>query len=257
MKRLFIFLTVLLIANVATAGPSDPVVFNDANLKAAVEAELSLTDPTEAEMLNLTGLDADALGIADLTGLDYATNLGYLSLRDNNIVDISQLAVLVDLRKLYLSRNDDISDINAISNLTNLSELGLTDVGLSTITPLADVNQIRYLWISYNFIEDISPLTNYQNLDGCNFYYNPLSFDSWCTHLKTILDNNPVAGIGSSVLLDDYQINTDDLDIFASKWLRQDCSWDNGDCGGPDMDESGAVDFMDFAIIANWWLYED
>ena len=49
--------------------------FADANLKAAVEAELGITDPNASDMLGLTYLDAHDLGIVDLNGIQYATNL--------------------------------------------------------------------------------------------------------------------------------------------------------------------------------------
>jgi hypothetical protein len=155
-----------------------------------------------------------------------------------------------------LSRNESIADINAISDMNSLSELGLTDVNLSTITPLADVNQIKYIWLSYNFIEDINALTNYKNRTRINFYYNPLSFESWTTYLKTIINNNPSGTIGCNVLIDDRSADMDDLRVFVSKWLRQDCSWSNGDCGGTDFDESGKVNFWDFAVLAEWWMYQ-
>ncbi|MDD5010604.1 MAG: leucine-rich repeat domain-containing protein [Phycisphaerae bacterium] len=274
MKRLIVCLLILFIANVLHAAP---VYVPDSNLKAAIEATLGISDPDANDMLLLTNLRADANGISDLTGLETATNLKslrlnqnmitilsplhgltkltYLNLNDNDITNITPIQPLTKLKYLYLSRNKSITDINAISDMNNLSELGLTDVNLSTITPLADVNQVKYLWLSYNFIEDISPLTNYKNRTRINFYYNPLSFESWTTYLKTIMDNNPSGTIGCNVLLDNRSADMNDLRTFVSKWLRQDCDWSNGDCSGADFDESGIVDFWDFAVLADWWMY--
>ena len=53
----------------------DPVYFADANLKAAVEEQLRMGDPTAEDMLLLTFLNAQSRGIVDLTGLWHATNL--------------------------------------------------------------------------------------------------------------------------------------------------------------------------------------
>jgi hypothetical protein len=102
----------------------DPVYFADANLKAAVESHLGISDPTPTDMLSLTSLTAVSRGIVDLTGIEYATNLTYLRLHDNQISDISPLSGLTNLRELFLQYNQ-ISDISALSGLTNLTLLFL------------------------------------------------------------------------------------------------------------------------------------
>ena len=67
----------------------DPVDFPDATLKAAVESALGVSDPTPTDMLSLTDLRANRSGIADITGLEFATNLTHLELLRNRIIDIS------------------------------------------------------------------------------------------------------------------------------------------------------------------------
>ena len=52
------------------------------------------------------------------------TNLEYLHLGSNQIIDISALSGLTDLTKLYLGYNH-ISDTSALSGLTDLRELEL------------------------------------------------------------------------------------------------------------------------------------
>ena len=64
---------------------SQPINFSDSNLKAAVEAELGISDPNATDMLELTTLYAMASDIKDLTGLEYATNMRYLDLWRNQI----------------------------------------------------------------------------------------------------------------------------------------------------------------------------
>jgi hypothetical protein len=44
----------------------DPVYFADGNLKAAVESQLGISDPTPTDMLSLTNLDETESGIAEL-----------------------------------------------------------------------------------------------------------------------------------------------------------------------------------------------
>ena len=66
----------------------------DPNLRAAVEnllGKASGATITTADMMTLTHLHARNIDISDLTGLESATNLTYLSLNDNNISDISPL----------------------------------------------------------------------------------------------------------------------------------------------------------------------
>jgi len=93
----------------------EPVDFADANLKAAVERALNITNPTPTDMLALTSLNGDRSGIIELSGIEYATNLTSLSLRWNNIVDVSPLAGLINLTSLSLHSNQ-ISDISALAN---------------------------------------------------------------------------------------------------------------------------------------------
>ena len=58
------------------ASPSDPVHFNDDNLREAVKDALgTTTDPTESDMLSLTGPGCSYQAITDLTGLEYATSM--------------------------------------------------------------------------------------------------------------------------------------------------------------------------------------
>ncbi|MCX5633542.1 MAG: leucine-rich repeat domain-containing protein [Phycisphaerae bacterium] len=207
-----------------------------------------------SKFTKLVSLNLNLNNVTDLNALSGLTTLTYLNLNDNNIADINSLKNLTKLRQLYLSRNYNISDINAVKDMNSLSELGLTDVNLVDISPLADVNQIRYLWLGYNEITDISALTKDVNFIELNLNYNPLNFESWCVHLKTIINNKPSATITSNLLINDRFTDMIDLSFFASKWLRQDCVVDS-DCGGADFSEDSNVDFYDFAIFANWWMY--
>jgi len=142
---------------------SPPVFFADANLKAAVEAALGLTDPTEIDMLGLIGLSAFSSGITDLTGLEYALNLTDLNLHSNQINDISELSGLTDLTYLVLYSNQ-ISDISALSGLTNLSYLLLDFNQIGDVSALSGLTNLTVLWLSFNQISDISALSGLTNL---------------------------------------------------------------------------------------------
>ncbi|HBA65222.1 MAG TPA: hypothetical protein DCZ48_03415, partial [Methylococcaceae bacterium] len=71
-----------------------PVDIKDQALRAAINRELNrnaMDEINHGEMAQLTTLNADGLGISDLTGLEAAINLANLDLRNNQITDISPL----------------------------------------------------------------------------------------------------------------------------------------------------------------------
>jgi Leucine-rich repeat (LRR) protein len=89
----WLLVLVLISPAVISAGSvsEEPVYIPDASLKAAIERTLDISEPNQTEMLNLTSLRAEGIGIVDLTGLEYATNLTALHLKGNEIHDISVL----------------------------------------------------------------------------------------------------------------------------------------------------------------------
>ena len=110
----------------------------DPSLRAAIEAELSKgagAPITTDEMVTLHQLWVNQTNISDLTGLEAATNLTTLDLRNTLISDISALAGLTNLTQLYLN-DTSISDISALAGLTNLTDLNLWDTLISDISPL-------------------------------------------------------------------------------------------------------------------------
>ncbi len=162
MKRATVLLVIGLTAT-AVLG-EEPVYFPDAGLKAAVEAELGISDPTPTDMLGLTSLVARYSGILDLTGLEYAENIRWLNLLDNQISDISVLSGLTNLQYLFLTENQ-ISDISPLSRLTNLETLGLDGNQISDTRPLSALTNLRYVGLSANQIDDISPLSSLASLE--------------------------------------------------------------------------------------------
>ena len=81
------------------------VEISDPNLKQAVRETLALSNEiplTQPEMLRLKTLDARDRQIADLTGLEYATNLIRITLPDNEISDLTPLARLMRLEYLMV-----------------------------------------------------------------------------------------------------------------------------------------------------------
>ena len=154
-----------------------PVTIPDAKLRAAIRAALGKASGatiTVAEMKTLTTLKKSYLGISDLTGLEFATNLRRLTLNGNDLADISALGRLTKLRELWLWGNN-ISDISALSGLTNLTLLRLGSNDLADISALRRLTKLRELWLPDNNISDISALSGLTNLTHLRIYSNDLT----------------------------------------------------------------------------------
>ena len=125
-----------------------PVEFHDANLKAAVETELGIMDPTPADILSLIDLNARQSAITNLSGLEFALNLRSLWLGRNHISDIYVLSGLVHLEHLELSDNRlDDEDIAALSDLRYLVHLDLTGNAITDVSIVSEMRFLRTLWL--------------------------------------------------------------------------------------------------------------
>lgn len=211
MRSIFFFCVVFLCTYVCISLAESPVYFADLNLQAAVETELGFSDPTPSDMLGLTELGASNLGITDLTGLEYATNLTSLTLYSNNISDISALSGLTDLESLNLD-NNQCSNISALSGLTRLTYLSLHYNNISNLSALSGLTNLRDLWIYENNISNISALSGLTNLTALGLNNNHISNISalaGMVHLKGLyLFGNSISNISTLSGLTDL------------KWLR-------------------------------------
>ncbi|MGB7429832.1 MAG: leucine-rich repeat domain-containing protein, partial [Microcoleaceae cyanobacterium] len=82
-----------------------------------------------------------------------------LVLSDRTITDVSPLANLINLERLYLDSNQ-ITDISPLANLMNLESLYLDSNQITDISPLANLINLELLILYENQITDISPLAN-------------------------------------------------------------------------------------------------
>ena len=151
--------TALFLAPLSTS--AQVVSIPDTNLRAVINEALDKPENariTHEEMLTLTELHADNRGIIDLTGLETATNLRDLALRDNLISDLTPLASLTRLRQLALSSNV-ISDLSPLASLSNLREIGISDNLISDLSPLAGLTRLEEIGMSDNPRADLAPLS--------------------------------------------------------------------------------------------------
>ena len=161
MKSFFLYFGIVMVmlgiwVEVGTAQTITETDMPDANLRAKVLAQLkalsivdsTATDFTQANMADSRFTELDAVvGIADITGLEYATNLTRLNLFFNvntNLSDISAVSGLTNLTDLNLGSNN-ISNISAVSGLTNLTNLNLSGNNISNISAVSRANQTNKL----------------------------------------------------------------------------------------------------------------
>ncbi|MEN6426480.1 MAG: leucine-rich repeat domain-containing protein [Phycisphaerales bacterium] len=200
----------------------EPVFFEDPNLKAAIEEELWVLDPTPSDMLGLTFLWAQGKGIKSLVGLQYATNLLTLGVADNqHISDISPLAGLTQLSALTFNQNrvqdisplaglvnltaldihhNQISDISVLSGTTKLERLSLHENPVGDISPLASLVNLGTLTLKDTTVSDISALTSLMALTYLDLRGNSLSDEAYEVDIPQIMANNP----GITILHDRY-----------------------------------------------------
>ena len=148
--------------------PGGTVHIPDPNLRAAITEALGKspgTPITVQEMATLESLIAWEMGIRDLTGLEFATNLDTLLIGGNLITDLSPIAGLTQLGHLRIPRSK-ISDISPLTELKNLGALEIYDNEISDISPLAGMTNLHWLSMYNNPVSDISPLANLKSLIG-------------------------------------------------------------------------------------------
>ncbi len=134
------------------AGPNDPVNIPDANFKKCINTILNqgaTATVTESQMASIVNLACAHSSISSIEGAQYLTNLDVVSLKDNQISDISPLSGL-QIRELGLGNNriSDLSTVDWNSN-TDLQHLYLDHNQISDITPLAvlRVNRLFTLYL--------------------------------------------------------------------------------------------------------------
>ena len=111
--------------------------------------DLQKSDLNKIDSLSI--FDEDIMDISDLATL---TNLQNLSLVKTKISDISSLKKLTKLRFLRLDVNE-ITDISALKTLKNLQQLDLSFNGITDISALKRLTKLESLTLVGNEIKDI------------------------------------------------------------------------------------------------------
>jgi len=245
-RRAAPILSTLVMMTAAVHGAA--VYFADPNLKAVVEATLGVPDPTPEDMSGLSSLAGWRLGIADLTGLEYATNLTVLDLYDNSISDLSPLGGLIHLEELNVGQNriSDFSllsglselrilnihgnptgDLTGVSGLSSLEELTAYEMQISDLSPLSALGNLCYLVLDENRISDLSPLAGLDRLQSLSLGSNQISdlsavagltdLDTLSVTRNQISDLSALSGLLNLETLNLFGNGVSDISVLA--WL--------------------------------------
>ncbi len=203
------------------AAAGDAVEVKDAALRGCIETALDKSAGetiTEGDLAGLSELRCSAKSVADLAGLEHASNLVYLEFNVHAVSDLSPLSGLTSLRRLMAS-SGAIADVSPLANLTRLMELRIASNRISDVTPLAGLTALRTLDVGKNAIADISALAGLTSLTYLGIYYNAISDISaikGMTGLKMLsMYRNAVADIGvMSGLTSLVDLNAENNDIW-------------------------------------------
>ncbi|MCY3551714.1 MAG: leucine-rich repeat domain-containing protein [Candidatus Poribacteria bacterium] len=230
--------------------PGASVHIPDSPLRKVIEDALNKTPGspiTVAEMATLRELEAGNRDIRDLTGLEFATNLGFLNVESNSISDISPLAGLTNLTELKMGGNP-ISDISPLASLTKLRQIWFNDTEVADLSPLASLRdletinaaatrisslaplegltKLRILETIHSDISDLSPLAGLTNLTRLLLYdckatdllpLRGLTKLRWLgfPHTNNITDFSPLSGLTELRHLDLFHTEISDLSPLA------------------------------------------
>jgi hypothetical protein len=189
---------------VATLPAETEVNFPDAVLDSLIRALIQKPSGPiyPDDIVGLLIIEAESLGIADLTSLAACTGVWRLNVAHNAISELTPLEGMAGLTTLVLAANQ-IAELAPVATLTGLTYLGIgtnqiDDLGplaalpkldalnaaenqIVDLSPLADLELLNYLYLNGNQIADLAPLVANAGLgegDTIWLHWNPLSAEA-------------------------------------------------------------------------------
>lgn len=166
------------------------VAFPDAALAQAMRAHCHKPtgDLLSSDVDTLRRLEAPALGIVDLAGLECCTLLQAAVLTDNDIVDLTPVHMLHNLYGLYVGGNR-ISSVAPLVSLTGLCQLHLANNPVTDLQPLSYLFSLQQLTLSEQAVTDFTPLYGLGFLS--DLYLGAMDLDNidfvaHLTHLRNV-----------------------------------------------------------------------
>jgi len=218
-------------------------VFEDANLRTAVERSLNKKNPTPSDMLELRDLGyrwSPESNISNLKGLEYAKNLQMFYLESCSIQDYSVLAEFNKLNSLGLD-SCGVTDLSAIASaiekIPSLEFISLrnnplnTDAYKTVLPKLRNMNRVKVVMISFRNIQLAVPSIVFATLliIGLIIIYRRWDRSVWVSELLMGLVSAGVGcylGIGSQFLY----ISGSELSFFGNGYENP--MWVGGVIGG-------------------------
>ena len=160
--------------------PGAYVHIPDVNLRAAIAEALGKSPNapiTVEEMERLRELQTQTGIINDLTGLQFATNLKKLIIREDSrhqFSDLAPIAGLINLERLHFGFNN-VSDLTPIAGLINLERLNVGVSKVSDLTPIARLINLEWFHIDGHYLSDLTPIAGLINLKRVGSWGNPIS----------------------------------------------------------------------------------
>ncbi len=211
---------------------------NDASLRAALLAALGKTtgdtlSPAEIatiERLQRAGPASDPAPITDLSGLEHATALRVLRLRNNTITDIAPISALSGLTELDLHTNN-LSDLSQLRGLTSIETLSLVNNRLDSLDTLPALPRLESLFVDLNQIRDLTPLRHRATLAHLGLFANNITditpleqltaLESLTLSLNNIADITPLSELTALKELRLEHTRTTDLQALKTLTAMQ------------------------------------
>jgi len=176
------------------------VVFQDAALDSVIRGIIQKPSGElhASDLVTVTEVEANDLGITDLSGIEACTALRFLHVSNNQISDLHPVQGLLQLYSLGLWANQ-ISDLNPLRNLVGLVQLSLGSNQIEDLQWLANLTALEYLSLSSNRIVDVGHLSRLVNLTTLQLNANQISDIARLVGLTNIqsiqLDYNLIHGL--------------------------------------------------------------
>ncbi len=138
-------------------------LFADPRLELAVRAAMP-QDVLAQPMTSLTRLDAANLGIRRLRGIEQLSELRWLDLSRNPLVDVAELGANTKLIRLNLAQTG-MATVTALAGLPDLEDLDLHDSRVLSLDAVAALPSLRCLDLARCSVLQLDPLARLTKLE--------------------------------------------------------------------------------------------
>jgi internalin A len=139
-------------------------LFADSRLELAVRAAMP-QDVLAQPLSSLTRLDAAALGIRRLRGIEQISELRWLDLSRNPLVGVAELGANTKLIRLSLAHTGT-STLEGLAGLPDLEDLDLYGSRVLVIDDVAGLPSLRSLDLSLCIVKQLGPLARLTKLES-------------------------------------------------------------------------------------------